>query len=676
MKSQFRNRRKRGMKKLIIFLISYLLIVLPVSLSTNISHQLLYAATVGGGGGAAGGYDTIKDEDSGLTQRTNLNFTGTGVACVDDAVDTTDCTINTTPSASANYYVDTGTGNDSNACTASGASACATLQGVVDKLPGLLITQNVTINITEETYSELFTIAENIFPGDYYITITGWDGTTEGKVTVAASGTATAASQYVMGSAGNGVTRGTLTDSGETWGTNIYQKGFIHLTAGTGFDSTDDDLNWYVIASHTNDVITIIGPWNTTPSTDTTFDIIDTLDSVIDCVGNTRAYNALVHSDRIKFKNIRFEDCSTTNIHFSEGTRHGSVVASYLTSAAGKTDTSGANIGGIGEFKAIANYSEVLSAAKNISVYVLGSSGYDTDFVTGGALVASNTGIRNNWLQDGSEGVTLDGAHARLTGNYITSTTINAISCKRLCSTTLYANEITSPGTSGITLESGSYLRLHSGNEIDGATANNILATHSNIELRNAGGFGTSQINNAGAIGLLALAGTKVDNSNATPPSYSSNTDYDIIATPFGVEVNISGAEAITTSSATFISFDDEQQDIYGLHDTSTNPDRVQIPLNGWYDMSCAASFAANSSGRRQLFISQGAAPTHMGIQQYPAYTSGGLPMAMAVNRYLVAGEYVKCGVFQDSGGDLNIQDIDEYSAFFTVKYDFDKNNQ
>lgn len=56
----------------------------------------------GGGGGdpaygscsAGGGYDTIQDEGGALTQRTVLNFTGTGVACADDTTRTT-CTINT-----------------------------------------------------------------------------------------------------------------------------------------------------------------------------------------------------------------------------------------------------------------------------------------------------------------------------------------------------------------------------------------------------------------------------------------------------------------------------------------------------------------------------------------------------------------------------------------------------
>lgn len=44
---------------------------------------------------SGGGYATVQDEGSGLTQRTTLNFTGTGVSCADNAGSTrTDCTIN------------------------------------------------------------------------------------------------------------------------------------------------------------------------------------------------------------------------------------------------------------------------------------------------------------------------------------------------------------------------------------------------------------------------------------------------------------------------------------------------------------------------------------------------------------------------------------------------------
>ena len=53
------------------------------------SNGVVWSDTSGGGGG----YATIQDEGSGLTVRTILNFTGSGVACADDTTRTT-CTIN------------------------------------------------------------------------------------------------------------------------------------------------------------------------------------------------------------------------------------------------------------------------------------------------------------------------------------------------------------------------------------------------------------------------------------------------------------------------------------------------------------------------------------------------------------------------------------------------------
>ncbi len=52
--------------------------------------------------GGSSGYQTIQDETTPLTQRTKVNFTGTGVTCVDNAGSTrTDCTISGGGSASA-----------------------------------------------------------------------------------------------------------------------------------------------------------------------------------------------------------------------------------------------------------------------------------------------------------------------------------------------------------------------------------------------------------------------------------------------------------------------------------------------------------------------------------------------------------------------------------------------
>jgi hypothetical protein len=77
----------------------------PLGAATTINCSGSSTCTLAGGvlsisspssssGGGGGGYATIQDEAGALTQRTVVNFTGAGVACVDNAGSTrTDCTI-------------------------------------------------------------------------------------------------------------------------------------------------------------------------------------------------------------------------------------------------------------------------------------------------------------------------------------------------------------------------------------------------------------------------------------------------------------------------------------------------------------------------------------------------------------------------------------------------------
>jgi len=65
--------------------------------------MLLSGFSPGPGSSSGGGYATVQDEATPLTARTTINFTGAGVACVDNAGATrTDCTISGGGSGSAN----------------------------------------------------------------------------------------------------------------------------------------------------------------------------------------------------------------------------------------------------------------------------------------------------------------------------------------------------------------------------------------------------------------------------------------------------------------------------------------------------------------------------------------------------------------------------------------------
>ncbi|MDP3958174.1 MAG: hypothetical protein Q8Q36_01770, partial [bacterium] len=52
--------------------------------------------------GTSGGYTTVQNEGTPLTQRSIINFVGSGVDCVDDGADSTDCTIDGGGSAAGN----------------------------------------------------------------------------------------------------------------------------------------------------------------------------------------------------------------------------------------------------------------------------------------------------------------------------------------------------------------------------------------------------------------------------------------------------------------------------------------------------------------------------------------------------------------------------------------------
>jgi hypothetical protein len=166
--------------------------------------------------------------------------------------------------SSMTVYVDNTDGTDSLDKGGSvDSGAFKTVQFAVDVIPGL-VGGNVVINSNGETYREEVTIQGKNFTGNYTIKIIG-------AKTDDFTGTATAAANL----GGNGAAGwGTLTDSGSGWTVNAYRNKFIEITGGTGSGQIR------VIDANTSEVITIVGRWDTVPSTDSTF-VVYTIDTVI-----------------------------------------------------------------------------------------------------------------------------------------------------------------------------------------------------------------------------------------------------------------------------------------------------------------------------------------------------------------------------------------------------------
>lgn len=124
-------------------------------------------------------------------------------------------------------------GNDSNACTSSGAAnACLTVQGALDKLPRI-IRHAVTVSVAAGTYAG-FVVGDRVFSP------AGTGSNPTGSITVAGSkrnatpttGTATGTLTGVSGSSSSGTT--VLIDSGQTWTVSdpILDGAYVRITSG------------------------------------------------------------------------------------------------------------------------------------------------------------------------------------------------------------------------------------------------------------------------------------------------------------------------------------------------------------------------------------------------------------------------------------------------------------
>jgi len=116
---------------------------------------------------------------------------------------------------------------------------------------------------------------------------------------------------------------------------------------------------------------------------------------------------------------------------------------------------------------------------------------------------------------------------------------------------------------------------------------------------------------------------------------------------------------AVVTSTDTAVGLDSESHDTAGLHDNSTNPSRITIPTNGnkgiWI-FSANCFWAANATGTRVLKIRKNG--TTLIAYTQVAVNSGTYGTSQHLVTQVLApavADYFEMVVFQDSGGNLNI---------------------
>jgi len=128
-----------------------------------------------------------------------------------------------------------------------------------------------------------------------------------------------------------------------------------------------------------------------------------------------------------------------------------------------------------------------------------------------------------------------------------------------------------------------------------------------------------------------------------------------------GCVLTNSAAQSIANNTYTALTFNTESLDTDGFHSTVTNTNRITIPAGkaGKYLITVMASFTANGTGARELFLlvndtqPSGSATKFSTEDQPNASFNSSLVGSIVLD--LTVGDYVNASVFQASGGALNI---------------------
>lgn len=128
-----------------------------------------------------------------------------------------------------------------------------------------------------------------------------------------------------------------------------------------------------------------------------------------------------------------------------------------------------------------------------------------------------------------------------------------------------------------------------------------------------------------------------------------------------GTVVYKSAVQSIPNNTGTAITFDLEEDDDTGMHDTVTNNTRLSATSPGKYIACALADFVPNATGLRYIEVKKNAAGaiasgTNIGYATMPVNSAAvdtDLVIARRVN--MVTGDYLEMFAVQTSGGSLNI---------------------
>jgi hypothetical protein len=125
-------------------------------------------------------------------------------------------------------------------------------------------------------------------------------------------------------------------------------------------------------------------------------------------------------------------------------------------------------------------------------------------------------------------------------------------------------------------------------------------------------------------------------------------------------------AQAITDSTQTALSLNSERWDTDTIHDTVTNNSRLTAKTAGYYQIEGNIRWAANNSGRREIYITLNGSTELASVDEWTA-SAQTMDMNVSTTYSLSVNDYVELEVWQNTGGDLNVNSSTAESPEFTM---------
>jgi hypothetical protein len=122
----------------------------------------------------------------------------------------------------------------------------------------------------------------------------------------------------------------------------------------------------------------------------------------------------------------------------------------------------------------------------------------------------------------------------------------------------------------------------------------------------------------------------------------------------------------VSNATVTALTFNTERFDTDSMHSTSSNTSRITVATAGEYDFDGGIEWDSNVNGFRQIGLRLNGA-TIVKWDSDNAVSGNTHPQAIHARWKMVVGDYMELVVYQNSGGNLNVNVTSAYSPEFSA---------